>query len=143
MRRNRFVQALLLVAGLVFVTYLLISLYLPSSRWLILGIDKRSGRVRMVEQRVTFLPPYQFYRLKFEKRDGWAQRDDIVRITSQEGVPVTLTYRLRFGMSGDRIRDAQRVVEEGWNAWIRARVGEAVSAVASQIPIEDLLSPTS
>jgi len=143
MPRNRFVQTLILLAGLGFITYLLISLYLPSSRWLILGIDKHSGRVRMVEQRVTYLPPYRFYRLKFEKRDGYAQRDGIVRITSQEGVPVTLTYRLRFGIAGDHIPDARRVVEEGWNAWIRARVGEAVAAVASQIPIEDLLSPTS
>jgi predicted AlkP superfamily phosphohydrolase/phosphomutase/Tfp pilus assembly protein PilF len=143
MPRNRFVQALVILIGLVAITYLLISLYLPSSRWLILGIDKRSGRVRMVEQRVTYLPPYQFYRLQFEKRDGWAQRDGIVRITSQEGVPVTMTYRLRFGISGDRIPDVRRIVEEGWNAWIVARVGEAVTAVTSQIPIEDLLSPTS
>ncbi|PYQ61764.1 MAG: hypothetical protein DMF58_03695 [Acidobacteria bacterium] len=143
MPRNRVVQTLILVAGLAMVAYLLISLYLPSSRWLIFGIDRHSGRVRLVEQRVTYLPPYQFYRLQFEKRDGYAQRDGIVRITSQEGVPVTLTYRLRFGISGDRIPDSQRVVEEGWNSWIRARVGEAVAAVTSQIPVEDLLSPTS
>ena len=119
MPRHRFVQTIVIVIGLVAITYLLISLYLPSSRWLIFGIDRYSGRVRMVE------------------------RDGIVRITSQEGVPVTMTYRLRFGIAADRIPDARRVVEEGWNAWIRARVGEAVAAVTSQIPIEDLLSPTS
>jgi predicted AlkP superfamily phosphohydrolase/phosphomutase/Flp pilus assembly protein TadD len=143
MRRSRWFQSLLLLAGLAVVAYLLISLYLPSSRWLIFGIDKHSGRVRLVEQRVTYLPPYQFYRMKFEKREGFAQRDGIVRIISQEGVPVTMTYRLRFGVSGGQIPDPQRVVAEGWNSWIRARVGEAVSAVASQIPVEDLLSPTS
>jgi predicted AlkP superfamily phosphohydrolase/phosphomutase/Flp pilus assembly protein TadD len=141
--RNRFAQALLLIVGLTAVTYLMISLYLPSSRWLIFGIDKRSGRVRMAEQRVTFLPPYRFFRLKFEKREGYAQRDGLIRITSAEGVPVVMTYRLRFALSGSPIPDARRVVNEGWNAWIRARVGEAVSAVTSQIPIEDLISPTS
>jgi predicted AlkP superfamily phosphohydrolase/phosphomutase/Tfp pilus assembly protein PilF len=143
MPRSRFAKSLLLIAGLVAVTYLMISLYLPSSRWLIFGIDKRTGRVRMAEQRLTFLPPYRFFRLKFEKRDGYAQRDGLIRITSQEGVPVTVTYRLRFALSGRPIPDARRVVDEGWNAWIRARVSEAVSAVTSQIPIEDLLSPTS
>jgi predicted AlkP superfamily phosphohydrolase/phosphomutase/Flp pilus assembly protein TadD len=143
MPRSRFWHSVLLLGGLVVITYLLISFYLPSSRWLIFGIDKNSGRVRRVEQRVTYLPPYQFYRLKFEKREGYAQRDGLIRITSKEGVPVTVTYRLRFGISGDRIADARRVVNEGWNAWIRARVSEAVSAVTSQIPIEDLLSPTS
>src|SRR6266852_2501728 len=143
MPRNRFAQALLLLAGLAAITYLMISLYLPSSRWLIFGIDKRTGRVRMAEQRLTFLPPYRFFRLKFEKREGYAQRDGLVRITSQEGVPVTMTYRLRFALSGSPIPDARRVVDEGWNAWIRARVGEAVSAVTSQIPIAARLSPTS
>jgi predicted AlkP superfamily phosphohydrolase/phosphomutase/Tfp pilus assembly protein PilF len=143
MPRNRFLRALILLAGLAGVTYVLISLYLPSSRWLILGIDKRSGAVRLVEQRVTFLPPYRFYRLKFEMREGYAQRDGLIRITSKEGVPVTVTYRLRFGIAGQRIPDARRVVQDGWNAWIRARVSEAVSAVTSQIPVEDLSSPTS
>lgn len=143
MPRSRFLRALLLLAGLAAVTYVLISLYLPSSRWLIVGIDKRSGSVRTVENRVTFLPPYRYYRLKFEKREGYAQRDGLIRIMSREGIPVTVTYRLRFGVSGSRIPDARRVVNEGWNSWIRTRVGEAVAAVASQIPIEDLTSPTS
>lgn len=143
MRRHRLRRALLSLLALAVVSYALISLYLPSSRWLIFGVDKHSGRVRLVQSKVTFLPPHQFYRLKFERREGWAQRDGLVRITSKEGVPVTMTYRLRFGVAGKRIADARRIVNEGWNAWIRARVAEAVSAVTSQIPIEDLLSPTS
>jgi predicted AlkP superfamily phosphohydrolase/phosphomutase/Tfp pilus assembly protein PilF len=143
MRRSRALQAISLLAGLAIVTYLLISLYLPSARWMIFGINKKTGEVRTVEQRVTFLPPYEYYRLKFEKRDGFAQRDDFVQITSKEGVPVKLYYRLRFGLAGNQIKDATRIVTQGWNAWTRARVAEAVSAVASQIPIEDLLSPTS
>lgn len=143
MPRNRLLQFLLCLAGLAVVTYALISLYLPSSRWLIFGVDKNSGRVRIVQSKVTWLPPHQFYRLKFERREGFAQRDGLIRITSKEGVPVTMTYRLRFGVAGRRIADARRIVNEGWNAWIRARVAEAVSAVTSQIPIEDLLSPTS
>jgi len=125
------------------VMYLLVSFFLPSSRRLIFGVDKRTGEVRRVESRVTFLPPHQFYRLSFEKREGFAQRDGLVRITSSEGVPVTMTYRLRFSVSGDRIPDARRLVTDGWSAWIRARVGEAVAAVANKVPIEELLSPTS
>jgi predicted AlkP superfamily phosphohydrolase/phosphomutase/Tfp pilus assembly protein PilF len=143
MPRHRLARALTLLAGLALVTYLLISLYLPSSRWLIFGVDKHTGVVRVVQQSVTFLPPHQFYRLRFERREGFAQRDGIIRITSKEGVPVTVNYRLRFGISGDRLPDARRMVDEGWNAWIRARVAEAVSAVTQQIPIEDLLSPSS
>lgn len=143
MRRSRLYQSFSLVAGLTIIIYLLISLYLPSARWLVFGIDKKSGRVRMVEQSVTFLPPYEYYRLKFEKRDGYAQRDDFVQVNSKEGIPVKLHYRLRFGISGAHIPDATRVVTQGWNSWTRARVSEAVAAVASQIPIEELLSPTS
>jgi tetratricopeptide (TPR) repeat protein len=143
MPRHRLTRALILLAILALVTYLLISLYLPSSRSLIFGVDKHTGVVRVVRQTVTFLPPHQFYRLRFERREGSAQRDGIIRITSKEGVPVTVNYRLRFGITGDRLPDARRMVEEGWNAWIRARVAEAVSAVTQQIPIEDLLSPNS
>jgi len=143
MPRNRLTRSLFLIAGLVLVTYVLISLYLPSSRSLIFGVDKHTGVVRVVQQNITFLPPHQFYRLRFERREGSAQRDGIVRIDSKEGVPVTVNYRIRFGISGDRLPDAQRMVAEGWNAWMRARVREAVSAVTQQIPIEDLLSPSS
>jgi predicted AlkP superfamily phosphohydrolase/phosphomutase/Tfp pilus assembly protein PilF len=125
------------------VMYLLVSLFLPSSRQLIFGVDKSNGRVRLVQNRVTFLPPHQFYRLSFEKRQGSAQRDGFVRILSKERVPVTISYRLRFSVPGERIPDARRLVNEGWSAWIRARVSEAVSAVTQQVPIEELLSPTS
>src|SRR5260370_21044144 len=134
MPRNRFAQALLLIAGLAVVTYLMISLYLPSSRWLIFGIDKRSGRVRMAEQRVTFLPPYRFFRLKFEKRDGYAQRDGLIRITSQEGVPVTVTYRLRFALSGSPIPDARRVVGERRKPPVPPPDRVAPSACTAPIP---------
>jgi len=123
--------------------YVLVSLFLPSSRQLIFGVDKASGRVRLVQNRVTFLPPHQFYRLSFEKRQGSAQRDGFVRILSKERVPVTISYRLRFGIPGERIPDAKRMVSEGFSAWIRARISEAVSAVTQQVAIEELVSPTS
>lgn len=125
------------------VVYVLISLFLPSSRRLIFGVDKGSGKVRMVRGYVTFLPPFQFYRLSFDKRDGAAQRDGLVHILSREKVPVTISYRLRFTVAGDRIDDARTLVRDGWSAWIRTRVGEAVSAVTQQVPIEELVSPTS
>ena len=125
------------------VIYVLISLFLPSSRRLIFGVDKHSGSVRLVQQSITFLPPHRFYRLAFDKREGSAQRDGVIRILSKEEVPVTVAYRLRFGMTSERIPDARRLVTEGWSAWIRARVTEAVSAVTRQVSIEDLVSPTS
>jgi predicted AlkP superfamily phosphohydrolase/phosphomutase/Tfp pilus assembly protein PilF len=126
------------------VVYLLVSLFLPSSRRMILGVDKHTGRVRLVQNRVTFLPPHQFYRLSFEKREGLAQRDGLVRILSKERVPVTITYRLRFSVPGGRqLPDSRGLVREGFNTWIRTRVAEAVSAVTQQVPIEELLSPTS
>lgn len=128
------------MAGVVYVT---ISLFLPSSRRLIFGVDKETGRVRLVQNRVTFLPPHQFYRLSFEKRDGVAQRDGLVQILSKERVPVTVTYRLRFSVPTERLPDADGLVRYGFSAWIRGRVAEAVSAVTQQVPIEDLLSPTS
>jgi predicted AlkP superfamily phosphohydrolase/phosphomutase/Tfp pilus assembly protein PilF len=141
--RSKFVRAVGIVAGMAAVMYLLVSLFLPSSRQLIFGVDKSSGRVRLVQNRVTYLPPHQFYRLSFEKRQGSAQRDGFVRILSKEKVPVTIGYRLRFSIPGERIPDARRLVSEGFSAWIRARVAEAVSAVTQQVPIEELLSPTS
>src|SRR5687767_2357829 len=113
------------------VMYILASLFLPSSRRLIFGVDKHTGHVRLVRQNVTFLPPHRFYRLSFEKREGAAQRDGFVTINSREGIPVTITYRLRFSVAGDRLTDARKLVTDGWSAWIRARVGEAVSAVIS------------
>jgi predicted AlkP superfamily phosphohydrolase/phosphomutase/Tfp pilus assembly protein PilF len=141
--KSRLWRALFWLACLAGVSYVLISLFLPSSRRLIFGVEKRTGKVRMVRQHVTYLPPHRFYRLAFEKREGAAQSGGLINITSKEGVPVTITYRLRFSVPGDHLPDARRLVTGGWSAWIRARVGEAVSAVAGQVPIEELLSPSS
>jgi len=141
--RSKFVRFLAIVAGMAAVMYLTVSLFLPSSRSLIFGVDKSTGRVRLVQNRVTFLPPHQFYRLSFEKRQGLAQRDGFVRIMSKERVPLTINYRLRFSIPGEKFPDARRLVRDGWSAWIRARVAESVSAVTQQVPIEELLSPTS
>src|SRR5436190_351577 len=143
MFRTRWFRVLALIAGLAGVMYLVVSLFLPSSRRLIFGVDKRNGYVRLVRNHVTFLPPYRYYRLEFDQRDGAAQRDGLVRIRSTEGVPVTVSYRLRFNFPGTRLPDSQRLVRDGWSAWIRTRVGEAMSAVTQQFPIEELLSPTS
>ena len=143
MFRLKSVRALALLAGMAAVIYLVISLYLPSSRRLIFGVDKSTGKVRLVRNHVTFLPPHQFYRLPFDKREGAAQHDGLVRIRSKEGVPVTISYRLRFILPGEQIPDARTLVREGWSAWIRERVGEAVSAVTQQVSLEELVSPTS
>ena len=143
MFRSRLWRSLLLILGMVVVLYLTVSLFLPSSRRLIVGVDRRTGKIRQVESRLTFLPPHQFYRLSFDKREGFAQRDGITRIVSQDGVPVTVNYRLRFAIAGDRLPDVRRLVNDGFTSWMQARVAEAVSAVARQVPIEDLLSPTS
>lgn len=132
-----------MLAGMVAIIYIMASLYLPSSRRLIFGVNKKTGEVRVVENHVTFLPPLQFYRLDFDRREGWAQRDGLIKIMSQEQVPVTVTYRLRFGVAGDRLPDAKTLVAQGWSAWVGARVAEAVDAVTRQVPIEDLLSPNS
>jgi predicted AlkP superfamily phosphohydrolase/phosphomutase/Tfp pilus assembly protein PilF len=142
MFRSKPIRLLLTIGGLVLLSYLLISLFLPSSRRLIYGVDKRTGAVRVAQSRVTFLPPHQFYQLDFERRQGFAQRDGVVTIRSKEQVPVTITYRLRFGISG-KLEDTGSLVREGWSAWIRKRVAEAVSAVTAQVPIEELVSPTS
>jgi predicted AlkP superfamily phosphohydrolase/phosphomutase/Tfp pilus assembly protein PilF len=143
MFRTKPFRAIVLLAGMAAVMYVVISLFLPSSRRLICGVDKKTGKVRLVGNRVTFLPPHQFYRLSFEKRDGAAQRDGLVRIVSKEQVPVTITYRLRFSIPGERLPDARSLVRDGWSFWIRKRVGEAVAAVTQQVSVEELLSPTS
>lgn len=143
MFRSKFVRAVAILAGMAGILYLVISLFLPSSRRLVFGVDKRTGKVRLVQNRVTFLPPHQFYRLSFEKRQGLAQRDGFVRIHSKERVPVTINYRLRFSIPGDRFPDARRLVRAGFSGWIGARIAEAVSAVTQQVPIEELVSPTS
>ncbi|HEX8153827.1 MAG TPA: alkaline phosphatase family protein, partial [Thermoanaerobaculia bacterium] len=142
MFRSRLFRILATIAGLVLVTYVLISLYLPSSRRLIYGVDMRTGEIRPVQNRVTFLPPHQFYQLEFERREGLAQRDDVVRVLSKERVPVAVSYRLRFSIQPGKLPDARTLVRSGWSAWTRSRVTEAVSAVTQQIPVEELLSPT-
>jgi predicted AlkP superfamily phosphohydrolase/phosphomutase/Tfp pilus assembly protein PilF len=143
MFRSRFFRALLFLACMAGILYLCASLYLPSSRKMIFGVDKRNGYVRTVRSHVTFLPPHRYYRLPFDKREGSAQLDGLIRIETADQVPVTVTYRLRFGLSGQRLADVRRLVNDGWSAWIRARVGEAVQSVMRQVPIEDLLTPTS
>jgi predicted AlkP superfamily phosphohydrolase/phosphomutase/Tfp pilus assembly protein PilF len=141
--RSKFARTILLLAGMGATIYFVVSLFLPSSRRLIFGVDKHSGKVRLVQNRVTYLPPHQFYRLSFDKRNGAAQRDGLVRVVSKERVPVLVSYRLRFTLPGEQLPDADGLVRNGWSAWIRSRVAEAVSAVTQQVPIEELLSPTS
>ena len=75
-------------------------------------------------------------------RNGSAQRDGLIRIESKERVPVVISYRLRFNLPGERLPDTRGLVREGWSWWIRSRVGEAVSAMTQQVPIEELLSPS-
>ncbi len=143
MPRRRFLKSVLILIAMAAVMYLLVSLFLPSPRRLIFGVDKSTGKIRRAEQGIAFLPPHQFYRLSFEKRDGAAQRDDTVRIISREGVPVRIFYRIRFDIEEDRLPDASRLVSQGWSAWIRARVGEAISAVTREVPVEEFSSPVS
>lgn len=143
MLRSRLANILILIALLGALLYVIVSLFLPSPRRLIFGVDKRNGHVRMVQQHVTFLPPHRYYRLSFEKRNGFAQRDGLIRINTADQVPVTITYRLRFAVGGERLADARRLVSDGWSSWMRARVSEAVQGVMKQVPIEDLLTPSS
>src|SRR5258708_35463117 len=104
MFRRRSFRVLAILAGMGATIYLVVSLYLPSSRRLILGVDKATGAVRVVQPHVTFLPPFPFYRLAFDRRsDGSAQRYGVIKIGSQEGVPCTRYCRLRFGVCGDPI----------------------------------------
>ncbi len=143
MFRSRWSRALALLILLFGTLYVVASLYLPSSRRLVFGVDKRTGKVRVVESHTTFLPPNQFYRLEFDRRDGWAQKDGFVRIESAEQIPVTIDYRLRFGIAGDRLPDARTLVQQGWSAWVGHRVADAVNAVTQHVPIEELLAPNS
>ncbi len=143
MRRSRFLTTLLILAGFAALFYILVSLFVPSPRRLIFGVDKRSGKIRMADARIAFLPPHQYYRLNFETREGSAAHEGVVVVRSSEGLPVKLTYHLRFNIAQRRMPDARRLVREGWSAWIRARVAEAVSALSTKIPVEELVSPSS
>ena len=142
MRRHRLLATLLILVGLAGLLYILISLFVPSPRRLIFGVDKRSGSIRMAQQSIAFLPPHQYYRLNFEKRGEAAHHEGIAMVRSQEGVPVRVAYQLRFGVSKEQMPDAKRLVREGWSAWIRARVGEAVTALSARIPVDELVSPS-
>src|SRR5204863_8350179 len=81
--------------------------------------------------------------LSFDRRDGWAQKDGFVRIESAEQIPVTIDYRMRFGVAGERLPDARTLVQQGWSAWVGHRVAEAMNAVTQHVPIEELLAPNS
>lgn len=142
MPRRRGLQFFLTLTGLIALIYVMISLYLPSSRNLVFGVNRTSGKVRVVQQSISFLPPHEFYRLRFEKRQGSAQRDGVIVISSRDQVPVKMTYRIRFGVA-PQIRDSRRLVREGWTAWLSARVTEAVQFVTREVPIEDFASPQS
>src|ERR1043166_97032 len=143
MFRRRWSRALALLVLLFATLYVVSSLYLPSSRRLVVGIDKRTGKVRVVESHITFLPPNQFYRLDFDRRNGWAQKDGFVRIESAEQIPVTIDYRLRFGIAGERLPDAKTLVQQGWSAWVGRRGAEAMNAGTQHVGVGELLAPTS
>lgn len=143
MPRHRALKAVLILLALLAVGYVMISLYLPSSRRLTFGVDRSSGRIRRVQQNIAFLPVHQFRRISFERRGEFAQHSGIVKITSRESVPVLIAYRMRFTIEAPRISDSKRLIREGWSDWIGTRVGEAVSAVASKVPLEELASPLS
>ncbi|MEO8218957.1 MAG: alkaline phosphatase family protein [Acidobacteriota bacterium] len=142
MARRKFLQFIAILIALTGIMYVMISLYVSSPRRLIFGVDKRSGAVRTAAQGLLFLPPHQFYRLSFETSNGSAVRDGFTWLRSKEGVPFGIFYRLRFGIGRERLPDSKRLVQEGWSAWIRARVSEAVSVVAREFPIEQLTAPT-
>lgn len=142
-RRHRFLHTLLILTGLGALLYVGISLYVPSSRRMIVGIDKGTGRVRIAEAGITFLPPHQYRRVIFDLREGAATQGGVAVVRSQEGVPVKLTYQLRFSIAEDQMPDARRLVREGWASWIQARVAEAVSALSQRVPVEELVSPSS
>lgn len=143
MRQHRFLQALLILLGIAALFYFGAALYLPSSQKLTFGVDKRTGEVRSVENGITYLPWHRFYRMDFDRREGGsAVTSGQVALRSRDGVPIRINYKLHFGVSADRFPDPRTLVNDGWSAWLRTRVTEAVSAVLSQLPIEEIASPT-
>ena len=141
MKRPKLLPLLAILLALAALFYILIGLYLPTARRITLGVDKHSGRIRIVQNQITFLPWHRFYRLSFDRRNGAAQTNGLIRITSSEGVPVKINYRLRFGFTARKLPDAKTLVRDGWSAWLRTRVAEAVSAVTAKIPIEEFATP--
>lgn len=143
MKRHRLTKVAAILAGLLALLYLAVSLYLPSSQRMIVGVHKGSGKIRVVRSGITFLPPDRYYRLAFDKHDGYAQRDGVITINSKEGIPLRITYRIRFTLEKSRLPDSRRLVQQGWTSWLNTRVAEAVDAVTKQVPVEDLASPLS
>ncbi len=134
MTRTRWFRALALLLGMAALLYIVASLYLPSSRKLIVGVNKKNGYVHVVDAHVAFLPPYAYYRLSFDKQNGTALRDGFIRTLSQDQVPVMVNYRLRFSIAaGQRLPDARTLVDEGWRTWLDRRVAEAVDAVTQHV----------
>lgn len=143
MRRNRFVTALLLLTGIAALFYFGAALYLPSSQRLMFGVDKQNGEIRRVESGITYLPWHRYYRMEFDRREGGdAVTSGQIALRSRDGVPVRMTYRLRFGIPAERIPDTETLISQGWSGWLRSRVSEAVSVVLSEMPIEEIASPT-
>lgn len=143
MRQNRFLQALLILFGIAALFYVGAALYLPSSQKLIFGVDKRTGEVVRVENGITYLPWHRFYRMDFDRREGGsAVTKGQVSLRSRDGVPIRINYTLHFGVSTDQFPDPRTLVNDGWSAWLRSRVTEAVGAVLSQLPVDEIASPT-
>jgi Flp pilus assembly protein TadD len=143
MLHTKWFRALALLAAMAAAMYLDVSLFFPSSRRVMFGVDRKTGFVRRVQGRITFLPPHRYFPLNFENRDGYAQRDGLVRVLSKERIPVSIAFRVRFDIPDRHLGDARALVQSGWSAWILPRVAEAVSAMTQQFPIEELLLPTS
>jgi hypothetical protein len=59
MANRHFFAVLFLLVGLAGCLYLSISLFVPSSRRLIFGVDKHSGKVRLVENSIILRSPSQ------------------------------------------------------------------------------------
>jgi predicted AlkP superfamily phosphohydrolase/phosphomutase/Flp pilus assembly protein TadD len=142
MRRHRFLQSVLLLFGIAAVIYLAISLFLPSQRRLTFGIDRQTGQIRLATSGVTFLPPHNYRRVSFVKREGTAVTSGLAQTASQEGIPIRIAYRIRFLVGHAPLPDARRIVIDGWDAWFDDRVAEAVRAFTGTVPVEDLTSPT-
>ena len=143
MPQNRSIKAFLLILAIGGLIYVAVSLFLPSPNRLIFGIDRQSGEVKLAESSVTFLPPHNYRRVSFLKRNGAAQTAGITQTRSKENVPIRIAYRMRFDIGSTQLPDARRIVIDGWDPWFSARVAEAVRAFSGEIPVEDLIAPTS
>lgn len=143
MSQNRPLKALLILTAIGALTYVAISLFLPSPRKMIFGIDRQTGDIRLVQSGVTFLPPHNYRRVSFVKRQGAAQTAGLTQTRSRENIPIRIAYRIRFDIRSSRLPDARRIVIDGWDSWFNARVAEAVRAFTSRVEVEELIAPTS